>query len=241
MLFAFVSCSPEASSGADSNLLPGEVIPPGESERVTASDEDIAKVNAVLDLDQKYTSTINQLVFDFGDNGKINITLDNVSEGELKAVVNGQIKIDGAVYKADNLVLKYKISSSDPETTIESGSMLKDGTEMSASDVYAFINNLDEEDLSTKDQFKEAKLLLTYKMDLVNSDNKKVGTGTMCLETTVTKDSKYAVAVFDCTADSVRVQVKISAKADAEPTIEYVALNGKFFNEGSINRMKDAL
>lgn len=234
MLFAFVSCSPEASSGADSNLLPGEVIPPGESERVVASDEDIAKINAVLDLDRKYTSTVNKLVFDFGDNGKINITLDNVSEGELKAVVNGQIKIDGAVYKADNLVLKYKISSSDPEATIESGSMLKDGTEMSASDVYAFIN---EKNLSTKDQFKEAKMLLTYKMDLLDSDNNKVGTGIMCTEITVTKDSEYTVIIYDFTANSARVQVKISGKADSKPTIEYVALNGKFFNEESINRM----
>lgn len=237
MVFAFVSCSPDASSAADSNLLPGEVIPPGESERIAASDEDIAKIDAVLDLENKNTSTTNKLVFDFGDNGKINITLENISEGELKAVVNGQIKIDGVVYKADNLVLKIKISSTDPETTIESGSMMKDGTEMSASDAYAFIVSLDEENIATKDQFKEAKMLLIYKMDLLDSDKNKVGTGTMCIETTVTKDSTYYVYVYDYTADSVRVQLKMSGKPGSKPTIEYVALNGEFFNVESINRL----
>ena len=243
MLFAFVSCSPEASSGAtDSTLLLGEVTPPSEGERVAASDEDLKQVQSILGARYSKTESSAKTSFelDFGNDGKITITIEGTSS-KSKATANGQVKIDGVVYKADNFVLKLAMTSDGKKvTTIESGSFLKDGTAMTATEAMDFLSNCIDGDVSENSKCigEKIKGYQTSKVEIKGTDGTIIGTGTLTEEDTLTKDSYLFVYVFDYIVDGVRVQAKMreSSTASDRYDFDYIALNGKFFNEESLTK-----
>lgn len=239
MLFAFVSCSPEASSGAtDSNLLPGEVTPPSESERVAATDEEITKAQSILELGYNYKETESyeklRVELDFADDGKITIT-GEANSTDYKAAVNGQIKTGGVVYKADNLVLKGNLSNT--EIKIESGRILKGGTEMTATEAKDFISNCVDGGVSDDPKCTgyDGKGYSSSKRELFGSDGTKIGTGTLTRDMIVTKDGYLTISVFDYTVDSGRVQAKMR-ESNESTTFDYIAFDGKFFDEESVTK-----
>ncbi len=238
VLFAFVSCSPESSSSSsssepsestDPNLLYGEVTPPEEGERVAASDEDIKKAHSILKSGVESSPISYNLVVDLGEDGKISTEIKYSSSNEYESSVDGQIKIGGNVYKADKLI----VQTFGTVSSIKSGSILKNEAEMTAADAADFVNSLLDEDFHVMEKFEKAELVYTGKMNLLNSEKNKVGTGTECNEHISIKDSPVSkVAVFDYTAGDDMVQAKISNNEYV-----YVALNGKFFDGDSLKKM----
>lgn len=235
MVFAFVSCNPDSAS----DLLPGEVTPPEESKRVSASDEEIKSVNSALDLSPEDSYMQIKIEADSGDDGKISITITTeLSKSATECVVNGLIKIDGVVYKADNLILTVNVVEGKTKSSIESGKMFKDGTEMTAEEVSSAVELFSEMNTDDYPQLIEVKLMTTRKGDLLDSDKTKVGTGTLSGEFTLTADGISTVFIYDYVVNDVRIQAKIRGlSSSSEPVIDYIAVNGKFFDKESITKL----
>lgn len=235
MVFAFVSCNPDSAS----DLLPGEVTPPEESKRVSASDEEISSVYSALDLSPEDSYMQIKFEADSGDDGKISITItSDLSKSAAECVVNGLIKIDGVEYRADHLILTVKETDGKTKASIESGKMFKDGTEITAEEVLSAVELFSEMDADDYPQLKEVKAMVTHKGDLFDSGKNKVGTGTCTLETTLTADGEFAVLkIYDYVVNDVRIQAKKRIlSSSSELVIDYIAINGKFFDKESITR-----
>lgn len=238
MLFAFVSCNPETNSSSE-NLLPGEVTSPAESKMVEASDEDISKAFSILNNGASYsgktvteetTSTKAEFTFDNGDTFAFSTETDD--KGSV-ITADGKFTEGSSVYELSDYTLTYK----DGKYT-ETGKFLKDGKEVTGEDTESFLKNLSSryniEGASVKYESK-----ITYKFTVEEDSVKKDGSTLMVMSI----DGDNKTMIYDITYGDDRVQNKMSGKYGAGvPTIDYIALNGKFFNAESreklLNKMK---
>ena len=230
MLFAFVSCNPETNSSSE-NLLPGEVTPPAESKMVEASDEDISKALSILNNGASSGGKIGteetkaEFTFDNGDTFSFSTETDD--KGSV-ITADGKFTEGSSVYELSDYTLTYK----DGEYT-ETGKFLKDGKEVTREDTESFLKSLSSryniEGASVKYESK-----ITYKFTVEEDGVKKDGSTLMFMSI----DGDNMTMICDITYGDDRVQNKMSGKYDAGvPTIDYIALNGKFFNAESREKL----
>lgn len=238
MIFAFVSCNPEASdSSASSGSLPGEVTPPSEDERKSMSDADIKLAYtyfeySIKDVEESSSMSLSLKV----SSEKIGtITVKEESEGtNSKTTVNGNIKIGTDEYKVENLVFTQN-SSSLP--AIEKGSLSKNGETLANDKLLAALSLIGDyvekhmEDFDTYEYNQRGSCKVK-----LEKDNVAVGSGIMSGSIRVTQDSESAIQVYDITVNGVRLQTK--AHSDGEGVIfDYIALDGNFFDKESIRKL----
>lgn len=268
MVFAFVSCSPDAGTSTDSaesNLLPGEVIPPSDGDLVSATDEEIEKLLSLLFMKDvtydkdKVTVSKEKYEVDFGSDGKLTMEGDKTSS-DTTINIKGQIKVNGITYKADNLVLVTTSSESGKDSTkIKSGSMTKDGKNMTADEITAFMKSLIKETFGVgrSDCAWTEEEMESYTVNILDGDSNKIGNGTVTNRATATRsNSKYKmeeINIVDYTINEDRLQMEMSGggefdfsssatfKLDFDIDIDYIALNGKFFDEKSMKKIKEKL
>ncbi len=242
MLFAFVSCSPETNSSSD-NLLPGEVTPPAESKRVEASDEELSKAYSILSqidahsdgrTETEYTCSEKYgYTFDNGDTFSFSMESDN--SGNVKITANGKLSkltIDSSAYEISNYTLTYADG-----TYTESGKFLKDNVEVTKEEAASFFNSLSFRYKTIEGASVKYERKMTDKFTFLKDGVKKDGSSLMFMST----DGDSEIEIFDITYGEDRVQNKVSVKnngsGDVSVTVDYLALNGKFFNAASIKKL----
>lgn len=255
MLFAFVACSPDSSDSPDDNLLPGEVVPPSESEMVSASDEDMKKF-AYVDASAVVIDCSRKIELEITDNNGDTITINTEVECKdssetTKYTANGKVTITKytttkGTYTVDNLVVT---KSSSGEYKIEGGSALKGESKMEAKDAYEAINGVISECRHGETDFK------SYKFDekedvsntkLLDHENKEVGSGKSARRCTITQDGSTTLDVYDWTVNGTRFQWKVTynksfVSDETSTKVYYAALNGKFFDEASCAKLAEYL
>ena len=257
MLFAFVACSPDSSDSPDDNLLPGEVVPPSESEMVSASDEDIKKLDIIFNVSPRPIDYSKNQELEVTDNSGNTITINTEVECKdnsetMKCTANGKITVGDITYTADNLVVT---KSSSGEYKIEEGSALKGESKMEAKDAVddalgSVINSLPSQNNSSKSDFKsykfdEQSVISKEKLLEPSKDGsgKEVGSGKSARRCTITQDGSTSLYVYDWTVNETRFQAKFTVNYDdsgkSSTKVYYCALNGKFFDEASCAKLAE--
>ncbi len=251
MLFAFVACNPNSSSSssADDALLPGEVTPPAESEKKSMSDADIVKVAGYWNVFYSDNSKIEivrerKIEVDFGESETLSIK-ENSEEKEgvddtTTFTVDGKITVGSDSYVVDNLVLVYTEKHTSGQTpsfdyAIKEGSITKNGTAMNAKDAYTFLGTNFSGDDQCKAYTVEDNKQTNFQF--FDDNGKTIGIGTEIAKYTTTKDEDMkGVLIYDCTIDGSRIQAK-TRQSGREMSIDYVALDGVFFDKTSCDKL----
>ena len=218
-----------------------------ESERVRASDADIAKVSEYWAIFSGMNSICEEVYeckveIDFGDNGSLSITKDTRPKVNT-FTANGEITIKSDVYVADNLVLacKWENGASLPQYTIEKGSITKNAAAMSEEETYDFLykHNTFYEDSKCKAYTEEANTRI--KVQCFDDSGNPIGNGTGIVKYTLAKGKDATgVLVYDFTINDSRIQVKMRVSGK-EPSIDYVALNGVFYDKASCDKLSSLM
>ena len=246
MLFAFVACSPDFSSSSSSQEdepLPGEVTPPDESERESMSDADITKVAGyfvILYGENSKTEVVreNKVEVDFGDSGSLSIKEDSneidwVYDATFTAT--GEITVGSDSYVVDNLVLVYRGGVT--KYAIEKGSVTKNAETMSAEEAYNFLRSAWRFNEDSKCKAYTAVGNKQTEFQIFDEDGKLIGNGTEIEKDTSINGEKKRVLVYDFTINDSRIQCKMSYSEKEGQSIDYVALDGVFFDKASCEKL----
>ena len=242
MIFTFVSCNPEASySSVSSDPLLGEVTPPSEDERKSMSDADIALAYAIGCYKTEIVegSTFMNVKASSEKIGSITIQEEG-DEKTTKITINGNIKIGTDEYKVENSVYTIKSDSSTRkvEHTVEKGRVLKNGAEITYDEAYYTLNAIEVYIEGHEDEFDtyEYNFKFSYNVKLLKKDV-VVGSGIYSGLNSKTKTSTLNTQVLNVTTNGVKSQIKVHSEGEGI-IIDYVALDGEFFDKESIRKLQ---
>ncbi len=253
MLFAFVACSPESSNSEGDSLLPGEVIPPSESEMVSMTEEEMETIKTLIcyySMPQDYSINTELELTD--SNGDTIIITEEV-EGkdgkeeteETKYSANGKITDNNVTYTVDDLVVT---ESSADVYTIENGSILKGEDKLEAKGAFYAIVSLYPDRRNSEIGYKLNQRGEVYKENLVDTKTREVvGSGKETVITEETNGNGMSVHVYDWTVGESRLQAKQTynysysedSSMSGSAEFNYLALNGKFFDKTSCAKLAE--
>ncbi len=129
----------------------------------------------------------------------------------------------------------YTLTYKDGKYT-ETGKFLKDNAEVTKEEAASFFNSLSSRHIEGASLKSENKI--TYKFTVEEDGVEKYGSTLMFMSI----DGDNMTMIYDITYGDDRVQNKMSGKYGAGvPTIDYIALNGNFFNAASLEKFKQKL